>query len=50
MAVAYSFILLQLDSTTSAQTNATVSYGIDGLDARDPKTRHYTLGPQDPQT
>ena len=52
-AVAWSFIRLPLDSTTSAQTNATVSYGeygIDGLDARDPKTWHYTLGPQDPQT
>ena len=31
-AVAYSFIWLPLDSTTSAQTNATVSYWEDGID------------------
>ena len=53
MAMAQSFMWLPLDSTPSAQTNATISYwedGIDGLDARDPKTWHYTHGPQDPQT
>jgi len=51
-AVVYSFIWLPLSSTTSARTNATVSYwedGIDGLDARDPKTWHYILGPKIPR-